>query len=57
MARQNYGSEKRQRELARERKKAEKMQRKLERQNTRSAEDPPGDEPDAPTDGMVPLEP
>ena len=35
MARQNYGQEKRQRELKKERKKEEKLQRKLERANDR----------------------
>ena len=52
MARNNYGFEKRQRELSKERKKEEKRQRKLERKNAdevsdaapqESGENPEGD--------------
>jgi hypothetical protein len=39
VARNNYGFEKRQRELLKERKKEEKRQRKLERKNTDQASD------------------
>ena len=46
MARNNYGFEKRQRELTKEKKKEEKRLRKLERQNTQ--EPPEGDAEDAP---------
>jgi hypothetical protein len=48
LARSNYGSDKRQRELARQRKKAEKLQRKIERGKER----PPS--PDADED--IPTE-
>ena len=53
MARNNYGFEKRQRELLKERKKEEKRQRKLERKSSdqvlEDATDEPGEssEPDA----------
>ncbi len=53
MARNNYGFEKRQRELIKERKKEEKRQRKLERKNADqvlgSAPEEPGEssEPDS----------
>jgi hypothetical protein len=56
VARNNYGSEKRQRELAREKKKAEKLQRKLERQKA-SPGDPDAEGPDGAPDEAEPLGP
>lgn len=46
LARNNYGFEKRQRELSKERKKAEKLQRKLDRANDRASDPDPNAEPD-----------
>jgi len=45
MARNNYGFEKRQRELIKERKKEEKRQRKLDRKNADEALDSAPEEP------------
>jgi hypothetical protein len=45
MARNNYGFEKRQRELTKERKKEEKRQRKLDRRNADQAVDGATEEP------------
>jgi hypothetical protein len=45
MARNNYGFEKRQRELIKERKKEEKRQRKLDRRNADEALDSSAQEP------------
>jgi hypothetical protein len=45
VARNNYGFEKRQRELSKEKKKEEKRQRKLERKNADEASDAAPQEP------------
>ena len=45
MPKRNYGHEKRQKELTRQRKKEEKLQRRLERSNARSEDPEPGDSP------------
>jgi hypothetical protein len=51
LARSNYGSDKRQRELAKQRKKAEKLERKIERNKERSPS--PDAEETTPTDPTV----
>ena len=60
MARNNYGFEKRQRELLKERKKEEKRQKKLERSNAEQVVDSTTQEPgdgleDGPTDHALGL--
>ncbi|TVS18052.1 MAG: hypothetical protein EA417_04795 [Gammaproteobacteria bacterium] len=52
MARQNYGFEKRQRELKKNKKKEEKRQKKLERSGNAEA---PDNEHDAPGDAQAPA--
>ena len=57
MARQNFGHEKRQRELARAKKKAEKLQRKLDRQNAPTEDATASDASDTSPEESQPLEP
>ena len=57
LARQNFGHEKRQRELARAKKKAEKLQRKLDRQNAPTEDATASDAPDTSPEESQPLEP
>lgn len=56
MPKRNYGYEKRQKELNRQRKKAEKLQRRLDRLNDRSGSAEPVDSPE-PDSGLERTEP
>lgn len=53
LATPNYGFEKRQKELAKKRKKEEKLKHKAERKQTGVNDDPMASEPDQPVDGAA----
>jgi len=56
LPKRNYGYEKRQKELNRQRKKADKLQRRLDRLTDRSGSGEPGESPE-PGSGLEPTKP